>query len=98
MKKIITTICILLIVGFLLNLQAAFAELSPKEILAKSDRARGNIQGIQWRIKINSIELAMPGDIGGGFAIQVAPHQVPEVPLFVGGQLFIEVEIKRHAV
>lgn len=32
------------------------AEMSPEEILSSADRARGNIEGIEWRIDIDSIE------------------------------------------
>ena len=32
------------------------AEISPKEILANADRARGNVQGIEWAIHMESIE------------------------------------------
>jgi len=36
------------------------AEMSPKEVLAKADEARGNIEGIEWEIDINSIEAGRP--------------------------------------
>ena len=36
--------------------QPVSAELTPREVLAKSDRARGNLAGIQWKIKIDSRE------------------------------------------
>jgi len=32
------------------------AEMSPKEMLSKADEARGNLEGIEWKIKIVSIE------------------------------------------
>ena len=32
------------------------AEMSPKEILSSADRARGNVEGIEWKIDIDSIE------------------------------------------
>ena len=34
----------------------ASAEMIPREILSSADRARGNIEGIEWEIKIKSIE------------------------------------------
>jgi outer membrane lipoprotein-sorting protein len=32
------------------------AEMSPKEMLQKSDEARGNLEGIQWNISMDSLE------------------------------------------
>ena len=36
--------------------QDAVAELTPAEILAKSDSARGNLAGAEWDININSVK------------------------------------------
>lgn len=32
------------------------AEMRPKQILEKADQARGNVEGIEWKIKLESIE------------------------------------------
>ncbi|MFC1532616.1 outer membrane lipoprotein-sorting protein [Thermodesulfobacteriota bacterium] len=48
------------ILGIILLLTAfntpVLAEMTPKEILASSDMARGNVGGIEWNIDIESIE------------------------------------------
>ena len=36
--------------------KVALAEMTPKEILQKADEARGNVEGVEWEIKIESIE------------------------------------------
>ena len=38
------------------NAKSALAEMTPKEILEKADQARGNLEGVEWKIKIESIE------------------------------------------
>ncbi|MBN2123999.1 MAG: outer membrane lipoprotein-sorting protein [Deltaproteobacteria bacterium] len=35
---------------------AGASEISPEEILRKADQARGNVEGIEWRIEIDSVE------------------------------------------
>lgn len=35
---------------------AVFAQMTPKEMLQKADEARGNAEGIQWEISIDSVE------------------------------------------
>jgi hypothetical protein len=32
------------------------AEMTPRQILKKADQARGNVEGIEWKIKLESIE------------------------------------------
>jgi hypothetical protein len=34
----------------------AAADLSPKQILQQADEARGNLQGVEWKVKIHSVE------------------------------------------
>ena len=34
----------------------AHAEMSPQEILSRADRARGNVEGIEWTIDMESVE------------------------------------------
>jgi hypothetical protein len=50
--NILITITILFIFHFSVS-----AEMSPKEILAHADRARGNLEGIEWSIDMESIEM-----------------------------------------
>ena len=38
------------------SVSAVYAQMSPKEMLRKADEARGNAEGIQWEISIDSIE------------------------------------------
>jgi outer membrane lipoprotein-sorting protein len=38
------------------SVATAQTQMSPKEILQKADEARGNAEGIQWDISINSVE------------------------------------------
>ena len=42
--------------GMVLSLSSAYASLSPKDILRKADQARGNADGVEWRIDIRSVE------------------------------------------
>ncbi len=42
--------------GIGLHLSSAYASLSPKDILRKADQARGNAEGVEWRIDIRSVE------------------------------------------
>lgn len=39
-----------------LFIRPLFAEISPEEILSSADTARGNVEGIEWEIDIESIE------------------------------------------
>jgi len=52
--KIVLIAASLALAGFIS--QPVFAELTPQEVLAKADRARGNLAGIQWKIKLDSKE------------------------------------------
>ncbi len=38
------------------SVSSAQTQMSPKEMLQKADEARGNAEGIQWEISIDSIE------------------------------------------
>ena len=38
----------------------AFPETGPKQILLRADEARGNREGIEWRIGIESVREAVP--------------------------------------
>ncbi|MFC1884674.1 outer membrane lipoprotein-sorting protein [Thermodesulfobacteriota bacterium] len=54
MKKIIQVFIVVMLVGAYHT--GIFANISPQEILAHADRARGNVQGIQWIIHMESVE------------------------------------------
>jgi hypothetical protein len=40
----------------LFHVQSVLAELTPQEILSRADRARGNMEGVEWEIEIESVE------------------------------------------
>jgi len=48
-----TLVCL---VGFSFSPVHAAPDLSPKEILTKADEARGNAEGVEWEIAIDSME------------------------------------------
>lgn len=56
MKKFLTVVFVMLLSGIVLCSRPVFAEMTPKEILEKSDEARGSVKGIVWEIKLESIE------------------------------------------
>ena len=45
----------IILIGFL-GINGYCAELSPKEILHRSDESRGNLEGVKWRLDIHSLE------------------------------------------
>ena len=47
---------VMVVSGIVFNAKSALAEMTPKEILEKADEARGNVEGVEWKIKIESIE------------------------------------------
>ena len=49
--QLITSLVICLVGGY-----SSWAELSPKEILHRADEARGNLEGVQWKVTIHSKE------------------------------------------
>lgn len=51
-----TLLCVILFSSLLFYIKPVLAEISPKEILSKADEARGNVEGVEWEIKIESIE------------------------------------------
>jgi outer membrane lipoprotein-sorting protein len=46
----------ILIFCLCVSISAVHAQMSPKEMLQKADEARGNLEGIQWEISMDSIE------------------------------------------
>ena len=55
MIKGYVVISVVLLAGLLFNPQIVLAELTPTEILARSDSARGNLAGAEWNINIDSV-------------------------------------------
>lgn len=49
--QVITCLCI----GFV-GVYSSWAEPSPKEILHRADEARGNLEGVRWKVSIHSVE------------------------------------------
>lgn len=47
---------VILLSGMVFNAKSAFAEMTPGEILQKADASRGNVEGVEWTIRIESIE------------------------------------------
>lgn len=56
MKKFLTVVFVMLLSGIVFCSRPVLAEMTPKEILEKSDEARGSVKGIVWEIKLESIE------------------------------------------
>jgi hypothetical protein len=56
MKKFLTVVFVMLLSGIVFCSRPVLAEMTPKEILEKSDEARGSVKGIEWEIKLESIE------------------------------------------
>lgn len=55
MKKLFV-IFTLVFVGITYSYQMVNADLTPKEILQRADDARGNLEGVEWEIELESIE------------------------------------------
>ena len=53
-KPPIIFLALVAVVIFLVNF--SFAEMTPKEILYQADMARGNLNGVQWKVHIQSLE------------------------------------------
>jgi outer membrane lipoprotein-sorting protein len=47
---------VILLSGMVFNAKSALAEMTPSEILQKADAARGNVEGVEWEIMIESNE------------------------------------------
>lgn len=56
MKKFLTVVFVMLLSGIVFCSRPVLAEMTPNEILEKSDEARGSVKGIEWEIKLESIE------------------------------------------
>lgn len=55
MRNCLITAMIVLVINFG-SMHYSYAELTSKEILQSADGSRGNLEGIKWRVCINSIE------------------------------------------
>ena len=51
-----TALLVILLSVVVFHTKPVLAEMTPKEILARADRARGNVEGVEWEIEIESIE------------------------------------------
>jgi hypothetical protein len=56
MKRVFALMLMFLVLGVIFHARTVFSEMTAKEILAKADRARGNVEGIEWEIEIESVE------------------------------------------
>jgi hypothetical protein len=56
MKRISAFMLMFFVSGILFHAKTVFSEMTPNEILARADRARGNVEGVEWEIEIKSIE------------------------------------------
>jgi hypothetical protein len=54
--RVITKQTVIIIILILGGWSLCFAELTPKEILSQADMARGNLEGVEWKVHIRSIE------------------------------------------
>jgi hypothetical protein len=52
----LTALLVILFSLVVFHIQPVLAEMTPKEILSRADRARGNVEGVEWEIEIESIE------------------------------------------
>jgi outer membrane lipoprotein-sorting protein len=55
-KKLLFLFGFLSLFCFTASCSTAWAQMSPLEILQKADEARGNLEGIQWDISMDSVE------------------------------------------
>lgn len=55
MKNCLIRAMIVLVISFW-SMHYSYAELAPKEILHRADESRGNLEGVKWRVFIDSIE------------------------------------------
>jgi hypothetical protein len=51
-----TALLVIFLSVIVFHTKPVLAEMTPKEILARADRARGNVEGVEWEIEIESIE------------------------------------------
>ena len=51
-----TVLCVILFSVIVFHIKPVLAEMTPKEVLSKADEARGNVEGVEWEIKIESVE------------------------------------------
>lgn len=56
MKNFLKIILVILLSGLVSYARPVFAQMTPKEILLKADQARGNVEGMEWEIRIESVE------------------------------------------
>lgn len=56
MNKFFSVLVVILLAGIVCYGDNVIAEMTPEEILKKADNARGNVEGIEWEINLESVE------------------------------------------
>lgn len=56
MNKFFSVLLVTLLSGTVFYCGPAIAEMTPREILVKADSARGNVEGVEWEINLESVE------------------------------------------
>ncbi len=56
MKKLFKISLMISLSGILFDAKPVLAEMTPHQILKKADQARGNLEGVEWKVKIVSIK------------------------------------------
>ena len=80
----ITILSLFFLMGTYVQIGVVFGELTPREILSSADRARGNVEGIEWIIRLESVEgnrkqsntLRVKAQENNSFAEFISPPKV----------------------
>jgi len=51
-----TALLVIMLFCVVFHFRPVLAEMTPKEVLSNADEARGNVEGVEWEIKIESVE------------------------------------------
>lgn len=62
MRKVFCPVAVLFLYTAVSIVPASAGAMSPAEILSKADRARGNVEGIEWTIDMESVERGRTQD------------------------------------
>jgi outer membrane lipoprotein-sorting protein len=60
-KKVLIFLGMIIVVVFV-GINNTYAEPRPKDILQRADEARGNLEGVQWRVHVQSIERGLENE------------------------------------
>lgn len=91
MKSVLSIFVMVFFICTAVFILPASAEISPKEILSSADMARGNVEGIEWEIDIESVE----GDSSQNRSIRVSARGYNSLAEFIsppkvkGGKLLM---------